>query len=308
VGDLAAADTLSLRGGLETTPAPVLMTPVISVTDLHVAFSQGFRRPPFTALERLSMRVDKGEIVGILGPNGSGKTTLLRVLAGLLRPKSGTATVLDREPSDRALVRRVGYQPEGAMPFPTLSGVEFLHYMGDLMQLPASTTRDAAAVWLARLGLGDTGAKRIRDYSTGMRRRLALAVALLSDPEVLLLDEPTSGLDPDGSLLVMEILAERAAAGTTVLLASHHLQEIEQTCGRIYLLSGGRVVSEGTLDDLLGTGESHLVVRHLDAAGFDAVEAVVRQSGGEVVRRGEEREHLFALFRRMREGSTGGGE
>jgi ABC-2 type transport system ATP-binding protein len=284
------------------------MTRVISAQDVTVTFPQGFRKPPFQALDGLSVHVNAGEIVGILGPNGSGKTTLLRVLAGLLRPARGEATVLDRQPSDRSLVSRVGYQPEGAMPFPTLSGVEFLHYMGDLMQLPTKTTRDSSRAWLDRLGLGDTGRKKIRDYSTGMRRRLALAASLLADPEVLLLDEPTSGLDPDGSLLVMDILRERAEAGTSVLLASHHLQEVEQTCQRIYLLSDGRVVSEGTLDDLLGTGEAHLVVRDLDAAGFDAVERVVRESGGKVVRRGEEREHLFALFRRVREGEAEDGQ
>jgi ABC-2 type transport system ATP-binding protein len=141
----------------------------------------------------------------------------------------------------------------------------------------------------------------IRNYSTGMHRRLALAVALLADPEVLLLDEPTSGLDPDGSLLVIDILRERATAGTAVLLASHHLQEVEQICGRIYLLGKGKVISAGTVDDLLGTGELNLVVRNLDDTGLAAVEAVVQESGGEIVRRGKEREHLFALFRRVQD-------
>ena len=278
------------------------MAKALSVEDVSVAFATGFRKPQFRALDRLSLAVDAGEIVGVLGPNGSGKTTLLRVLSGVLRPAAGRALVLGCDPADRSLVTRVGYQPEGAMPFPTLSGLEFMLYMSDMMRLPKSVTRDTAPRWLARLGLGDVGAKPIRHYSTGMRRRLALAVALLADPEVLLLDEPTSGLDPDGSLLVMDILRERAAAGTAVLLASHHLQEVEQICGRIYLLGSGRVIRAGTLDDLLGTGELNLVVRNLDDAGLDAVAAAVRESGGEIVRRGKEREHLFALFRRLQEG------
>jgi ABC-2 type transport system ATP-binding protein len=275
------------------------MAPALLADDVTVTFPAGFRRPPFRALDGLHLRADAGEIVGILGPNGSGKTTLLRAFAGLLRPAAGRVSVLGTRPDDAGLVRRVGYQPEGPMPFPTLSGQEFAHYMGDLLRLPPRPLRAAAAGWLDRLGLGATGGKAIRDYSTGMRRRLALAVALLADPEVLLLDEPTAGLDPEGSLLVMDILLERAAAGATILLASHHLQEVEQICDRVYLFGAGQVLREGTLDELLGTGETHLVVRDLDAAGLAAVEAAVRESGGTVVRRGQEREHLFALFRRV---------
>lgn len=278
------------------------MAAALEATNLQVTFPTGFRKPPFQALRGLDLRVETGEIVGILGPNGSGKTTLLRVLAGLQRPQSGQATVLGHPPDHRDLVRRVGYQPEGPLPFPNLTGREFAHYMGDLLRLPAARTREAAARWLDRLGLGQTGKKAIRNFSTGMRRRLALAVSLLDDPEVLLLDEPTSGLDPEGSLLVMDILRERAAAGTTVLLASHHLQEVEQTCDRVYLFGGGEVLAEGTFDELLGTGDTHLVVRGLEADGLTTVTESIRAAGGEVVRQGQEREHLFALFRRTETG------
>ena len=244
--------------------------------------------------------MDAGEIVGVLGPNGSGKTTLLRVLSGLLRPSAGRATVLGRDPADRSLVTQVGFQPEGPMPFPSLSGTEFLQYMGDLMRLAPATTRDSGKIWLERFGLGATGKKAIRHYSTGMLRRLALAAALLAKPQVLLLDEPTSGLDPDGSLLVMDILREQAADGCAVLLASHHVQEVEQICRRVYLFSAGRIAKEGTLDQLLGTGDTNLVVHGLDATGLAAVEAAVHEAGGTIVRRTEDREHLFALFRRTK--------
>ncbi len=101
----------------------------------------------------------------------------------------------------------------------------------------------------------------IATFSSGMKQRLAVAAALLTEPEVLLLDEPTAGLDPTGSLLVMEVIAERAAAGCAVLMASHHLQEVEQTCDRVYLLSRGRKLAEGSLDELLASGEQHLRLR-----------------------------------------------
>ena len=278
----------------------------IAVEDITVDFTTGFRKPRFRALNGVTLHADAGEIVGILGPNGSGKTTLLRVLSGLLRPASGKATVLGLHPADRSLVDRVGYQPEGNLPFPLLNGTEFLQYMGDLMHLPPATIRDRTSAWFFRLGLADAGRKAVRHYSTGMRRRLGLAAALLAEPEVLLLDEPTSGLDPDGSIQVMDILRERAAAGCTVLLASHHLQEVEQICQRVYLFRAGRILSEGTLDELLGTGSTSFVVRNLDDAGLSAVEATVREAGGEILSTGKEREHLFALFRRLQPKTAAG--
>jgi ABC-2 type transport system ATP-binding protein len=132
-----------------------------------------------------------------------------------------------------------------------------------------------------------------------MHKRLALCAVLLSDPRVLLLDEPTSGLDPSGSALVIDLLRERARAGNTVVLASHHLQEVEQICDEIAVLHHGRLQARGTLDQLLGTGEQVLTVRGLDRPGLDAVAAAVRAHGGEVVRTGAAREHLFAMFRRL---------
>jgi ABC-2 type transport system ATP-binding protein len=134
-----------------------------------------------------------------------------------------------------------------------------------------------------------------------MQRRLVLCMALLCDPEVLLLDEPTASLDPEGSLLVLEVLREAAARGACVLLASHHLQEVEQICARAVLLDRGRVRAEGTLDELLGTGESALLVHGLTEGGEAAVAEAVRSHGGRVVRTERRHEHLFALFRRLRE-------
>lgn len=276
--------------------------PAIVVEKLGVAFSTAFRQPPLWALRAVDLRVESGEIVGVLGPNGSGKTTLLNVLGGLLRPTEGSARVLDRSPQDRSLIQRVGVQLEGPLPFPTLSGPEFLQYMGDLMHLAKVRTKAASSVWLERFQLDHAARRPIRQYSTGMRRRLALAAALLADPDVLLLDEPTAGLDPEGSMIACEAIRQRASAGGAVILASHHLQEVEQICDRVYLLEGGQVARVGTLDELLGTGDQKLVVRGLDSAGMGTLEAAVEAAGGEVVEQGAHREHLFALFRKLRRG------
>ena len=131
-----------------------------------------------------------------------------------------------------------------------------------------------------------------------MARRLALAAALLAKPDLLLLDEPTSGLDPHGSLEVIQILEELAAGGAAVVMASHHLQEVEQLCHQVAVLHRGRVAASGTLDELLGTGEKTLVIEGLDEPGLARVERAAKEAGGQT-RRDATRQHLFALFREL---------
>ncbi len=270
--------------------------PAISVQQLSVRF--GGRRPVL-ALAPLDLELPGGRIAGILGPNGSGKTTLLRVLAGLQRPTAGTATILGHPPGSAALHRRLAFQPEGALPLGVLSAPEFLAYVGAQLGLANRESDARASHWLERLDLRHAGRRWLRTFSTGMQKRLALAAALLGDPAVLLLDEPTSGLDPFGSATVLEILRERAAAGVTILMASHHLLEIEELCDEVVVLQNGVMRARGTFDDLLGTDAHALVVRGLDDGKRESLAATARELGGEIVRHEPEREHLFALFRRL---------
>ena len=274
------------------------MDAAVFVSQLCARYRGQFRSPPVLALEDLDLQVPPGRILGVLGPNGSGKTTLLRVLCGLLRPSSGTVRVLGSAPTDRALVQRVGYQAEGSLPFPSLSGPEFLRYMGGLMGMDRDLVVERTRYWISRLDLGHAQGRPLGTYSQGMARRLALAAALLAKPDLLLLDEPTSGLDPHGSLEVIQILEELAAGGTAVVMASHHLQEVEQLCHQIAVLHRGRVAASGSFDELLGTGEPTLVIEGLDEPGLDAVERAAKEAGGRT-RREAPRQHLFALFRKL---------
>src|SRR5262249_15256146 len=155
------------------------------------------------------------------------------------------------------------------------------------------------AHWLDRFELAAAARRQVRTYSTGMQKRLALAAALLGEPAVLLLDEPTAGLDPLGSGVGMSVLQERARARAAGLLASHHLQEVEQLCTEVLVLHAGRCALRGTLDQLLGTGDRALVVRGLADAALPAVADDLRRHGGELLRAERAREHLFALFRRL---------
>ncbi|MFN3241801.1 MAG: ABC transporter ATP-binding protein [Planctomycetota bacterium] len=275
------------------------MATAISAQQLAVTFPGRGRRAAVDALRPLDLELAAGQILGILGPNGSGKTTLLRVLAGLQAPTGGAVTLLGKSPTDRDLVRRVAYQSEGPLPLATLSAPEYLAFVGAEIGLPNAVSDQRSNDLLERLELTHAGRRRIRTFSTGMGKRLALAAALLAEPEVLLLDEPTSGLDPFGTATVMEILRERADAGAAILMASHHLLEVEESCDEVLVLHNGTVHARGPLADLLATDEQALVVRGLDDDTMRQLGDDARARGGEVVRVERPRDHLFALFRRL---------
>ncbi len=273
------------------------MATAISVQQLAVTF--GGRRAPVHALHPLDLTLETGRIVGVLGPNGSGKTTLLRVLAGLQHPTGGNATILGEAPDSARNRVRVAFQPEEPLPLGVLSAPEFLAWVGAELGLSNAESDARAARWLDRLELRHAGNRASRTFSTGMQKRLQLAAALLGEPEVLLLDEPTSGLDPFGSEVVMTILRERAAAGACVVMASHHLLEVEEICDEVVVLHGGRLCARGALGELLATDAHALVVRGLGDADLQALAGDAKARGGEIVRIERPRDHLFALFRRF---------
>lgn len=284
------------------------MAIAISAQQLAVTFPGRGRKPAVEALLPLDLEVQKGTIVGVLGPNGSGKTTLLRVLAGLLKPTGGKVEILGEAPTAKSLVSRVAFQNEGALPLSVLSAPEYLAFLGAELGLTNAESDRRAGELLERLELTHAGNRRIRTFSTGMCKRLALAGALLAEPEVLLLDEPTSGLDPFGTATVMEILAERVEQGCAILMASHHLLEVEEICKEVLLLHNGAVKARGTLEDLLATGDRSLIVRGLDDAGMQRLAEDAKAHGATDVRLEKPRDHLFALFRRLGRSRDEGGK
>jgi ABC-2 type transport system ATP-binding protein len=207
---------------------------------------------PVVALDQLSFRASAGEVLGLLGPNGAGKTTAIRVLTTILSPDQGQFAIAATPHTQPARVReRIGVLPESAGYPEQQTGVEFLAYYGELFGRPRAEARDRAIALLAEIGLGDRGSSRIGTYSRGMRQRLGIVRALINDPAVVFFDEPTLGLDPAGQRQVLRLIARIASdRGTTVILTTHLLSEVEETCSRVLILNRGKVISEGTVGEV----------------------------------------------------------
>lgn len=205
------------------------------------------------AVDQLCLQISRGEVFGLLGPNGAGKTTTIAMLLGLVRPSAGRAVVLghDIQAAPAAALRRVGAMIETPAFYPYLSGYDNLRVLARAGGLPAARI----APVLAMVELTARARDRVRGYSQGMRQRLAIAAALLPDPELIILDEPTNGLDPAGTAEIRALIRALAAGGRTIVLCSHILHEVEQLCGRVAILKAGRLVAEGAVAALLQRGQ-----------------------------------------------------
>lgn len=226
------------------------------------------------AVDGIDMEVPQGAVYGFLGPNGSGKTTTLRMLLGLVRPTAGAAWVLQEAMpgSGTAVLPRVGVLVEGPAFHPYLSGWDNLRRL-DACDATAEprTSRTRIGTVLERVGLTAAGGKMFRQYSLGMKQRLGLAAALLRPRELLVLDEPTNGLDPQGTREVRHLIRELADAGSTVLVSSHLLAEIDQVCTHLGIMGRGKLLMQGERAALADASAVHLVVTttpdHVGAAG-----------------------------------------
>jgi ABC-2 type transport system ATP-binding protein len=248
------------------------------MTDAIVAEGLRKRYGDKAALDGLDLTVARGTVHGVLGPNGAGKTTTVRVLTTLLRPDGGRAEVAGRDVVRQAYdVRlRIGLLGQHAALDEELSGRQNLDMFGRLHHLGARHARVRADELLERFGLADTGRKPVRAYSGGMRRRLDLAASLITEPEVLFLDEPTTGLDPRGRAEVWAAVRSLVGGGTTVLLTTQYLEEADQLADRISVVDRGRVVADGTADELKAlTGGDRIDVVLRDAGQLGAAVALL---------------------------------
>ncbi len=202
------------------------------------------------AVNDLNLRVHTGEVYGFLGPNGAGKTTTLRMLSGLLRPSSGSAMVAGGTPGSPLSLSRLGAMVETPAFYPYLSGRDNLRVVARYAGVSPSRIEPA----LEQVDLKDRARFKFKTYSTGMKQRLGVAAALLKEPQLMILDEPTSGLDPQGTVEMRALIKNLRTGGRTVLLSSHLLNEVELTCDRVGVIAGGKLVAEGTVDELRARG------------------------------------------------------
>ncbi|PLC51084.1 ABC transporter ATP-binding protein [Pollutimonas subterranea] len=231
------------------------------MTEFHVSLSgvtknYGKQR----AVNNMDLTLRAGECVALAGHNGAGKSTLIKLILGLIRPSSGKVMLLGHEASGRAAVRmrgNIGYLPETVALHPSLTGAETLAFYARLKRQPVS----ANAALLSRVGIAQAAQRRVGVYSKGMRQRLALAQALLGKPKVLLFDEPTTGLDPASRLMFYEIVRELRNGGSTVLLSTHALSELDGHTDRIVVMKNGSKIADGSMSQLRHTAGLPIRIR-----------------------------------------------
>ena len=257
-------------------PAPL---PLLSLTRISKSFGARL------ALDSLSLRVERGEVLGLLGPNGAGKSTLVACVVGLLRPDAGEVR-FDARPLDRRALARIGVAPQELALYPDLSGEENLRFFARLYGLGGALLRERVDFALDFVGLSERRRGRVDTWSGGMQRRLNLAVAIVHDPDLVILDEPTVGVDPQSRNRVLENVERLRAADKAVIYTTHYMEEAQRLCDRVGVLDRGRLLAEGRVEDLISTHGGRAVV-------------VAERVGGEL--RVESADPLATLARLRRE-------
>jgi ABC-type multidrug transport system ATPase subunit len=249
------------------------MTPIVEATGLRKRYGS------VAALDGLDLAVEEGHVVGLLGPNGAGKTTALRILVGLVHADAGSVSIAG-QPVNRTWVagESVGAMVATPVFYPHLSGSDNLRVLAAAWGWPRARADARIAAALGLVDLAGASGRVAKGYSTGMRQRLGIALALLADPPILILDEPVNGLDPAGIAEMRDLLIALAGGGRTILVSSHILTEVEKTCDQVTIVDHGRIVATGTPDSLAGGGErielrlapneTPTARRALEAAGF----------------------------------------
>lgn len=245
----------------------------------------------FEALSGVSLEVKKGQIFGYLGPNGSGKTTTIKLFLGLIKPSSGSLTVLGEDPYDdvRAMDtrRNIGSMLEFDGLYEQLTGLQNLVYWAELYGLKGQKATIIAKQIIDSVKLSEWANTAVAKYSFGMRKRLALARAMVCDPDILILDEPTVGVDPESRFLIRNMIKDLAAQGKTIFFSSHDLEEVQKVCSHIAILKKGKLIFKGTLNDVINKlGKSKLFIRLKSSENADLMANKLHDMGYDVKKEG----------------------
>jgi ABC-2 type transport system ATP-binding protein len=217
-----------------------------------------YQGAPKPAVDHLDLSIQKGAFYGLLGPNGAGKTTTISIISGILKPKSGSLEVLDKnwDSEAKAIKKSIGLVPQEIALYDTMTATENLNFFGTMLGMKSSEIREKSNSLMKEFGLEEHKGKQLQNYSGGMKRRVNLMVALMHDPEILILDEPTVGIDVHSRHMINTYLQELNKNGMTILYTSHQLDETEKLCDQVCIIDHGKLLVEGKTSELVSDGRS----------------------------------------------------
>lgn len=269
----------------------------VAVSGLTKIFPIPFHRQSIVAVRDLDLRVNAGEVYGLLGPNGSGKSTTLKIILGLVSPTRGRTEIFGRDSSLVESREAVGFLPENPYFYKYLTGEETLRFFGKLCGLGSTRLKKRIDELLELVGLSNARNRRLNAYSKGMLQRIGLAQALINEPRLLVLDEPTAGVDPAGSRDIRNLIVDLKRRGVTVLFSSHLLAQAQEICDRVGILANGRLVREGRLEELIALeNQTDLVLQNAPDNLLRKIESLAKDSKAKVVERRRSTTTLERLF------------
>src|SRR5213596_310469 len=274
-----------------------MTNPAVAVHGLTKIFSVPFHRQSIVAVKDLNLRIEPGEVYGLLGPNGSGKSTTLKIILGLVSPTRGRTEIFGRDSRLVESREAVGFLPENPYFYKYLTGEETLRFFGRLCGLRGEPLRSRINELLDLVGLTKARKRRLGTYSKGMLQRIGLAQALIHDPRLVVLDEPTAGVDPAGSREIRDLILNLKERGITVLLSSHLLAQAQEICDRVGILADGVLVREGHCQEWIAIeNQTELIITDASVQLVNEIESVISRSNAKLIERRKSTTTLERLF------------
>ncbi|PTX97117.1 ABC transporter ATP-binding protein [Spartobacteria bacterium LR76] len=274
-----------------------MSTPAVRITGLTKLYPVHLRRQKVVAVRDLNLDVPEGQVYGLLGPNGSGKSTTLKILLGLVTATHGKTEIFGEDSRDYHSHRDVGFLPENPYFYKFLTAEETIRFYGKICGLGGKALTSKIGELLELVGLEDARHRRVGGFSKGMLQRIGLAQALVQDPRLLVLDEPTAGVDPLGSRQIRDLILEMKRRGKTVLLTSHLLEQVQEVCDRVGIMSRGVMLREGSLTDLITVGgQTEYLVENAPDGLQEKIARLVAESGAKLVETRKPQRTLEKVF------------
>lgn len=269
----------------------------VEISNLVKEYPSSFKRRVFRAVDDVSLRIEQGEVYGLIGPNGSGKSTTMKALLGLVTPTSGSCKVFGYDSLQVDARQEVGFLPENPYFYKHQTAEETLKFYGRLCGMRGKELKLRIDELLELVSLTDARKRRLGGYSKGMLQRVGLAQALIQKPRMVVLDEPTAGVDPVGSRQIRDLILSLKEQGVTVFLCSHLLEQVQEVCDRVGIIFNGQMVKQGSLDELTSVKtQTEIVIDGGDADLMESIRQLVEQKGGSVVQSGAPRKSLENMF------------